>query len=376
MEPTGIEEKIKTLSGTLTILIEEMNEKLNKFRLEFSKALNEIQELKKETEEIKVQMKGVKTLEWESRNKNIIIFGLKDFENESKLETLNRVIKLFTDALKINIEKQQIDNIYWIGKRKPNRPLLIKFNNTITKDFIIRQKRIFGKWKVRVEEDFSPEIRNIRKRLVEYMWRERKNGKHAILSNDKILVNGVPFDLQFYERNHPLERANLETKENENSKYSLEGLNMIKDELNKLKHSIGSLRVDNNSFTKMIVTEAGENQTIRYEDHTHKKSKEDPKRILKFDSNWTLAAIKTPENSDQEVEERGNCNINREHTRRAKSAVVYNKQEDNKTRPAGTELSRTPREDKESKHSKNNYFLRNRPKPTTHQRRDNNPHLK
>ena len=93
---------------------------------------------------------------------------------------------------------------------------------------------------VRVEEDFRPEIRNIRKRLVEYMWRERKNGKHAILSNDKLLVNGVPFDLQFYERNHPLERANLEMKENENSKYSLEDLNKIKDELNKLKHRRGS----------------------------------------------------------------------------------------------------------------------------------------
>ena len=61
MEPTGIEEKIKTLSGTLTILIEDMNEKLNKFRLEYSKTLNEIQELKKETEEIKDQMKGVKS---------------------------------------------------------------------------------------------------------------------------------------------------------------------------------------------------------------------------------------------------------------------------------------------------------------------------
>ena len=59
MEPAGIEEKIKTLSGTLTILIEDMNEKLNKFKQDYNKALIEIQELKKETEKIKTQMKDV-----------------------------------------------------------------------------------------------------------------------------------------------------------------------------------------------------------------------------------------------------------------------------------------------------------------------------
>ena len=42
MEPAGAEEKIRTLTGTLTNLIEDMNEKLNKFRLEYSKTLNEM----------------------------------------------------------------------------------------------------------------------------------------------------------------------------------------------------------------------------------------------------------------------------------------------------------------------------------------------
>ena len=145
MESVGAEEKNRTLTGTLSKLIDDMNEKLNKFKQDYSKALNEIQELKKETEKIKTQMKDVKIIEWETRNKNIIIFGLKEFKYESKLETLNRVTNLFTEVLKINFKDRQIDNIYWIGKRKLTRPFLVKFNNTITKDHIKNKKRIFKK---------------------------------------------------------------------------------------------------------------------------------------------------------------------------------------------------------------------------------------
>ena len=58
------------------IPIEDMNEKLNNFKLEYNKTVNEIQNLKSETEKIKAQMIGNKTLEWESRNKNK---GLPEF---------------------------------------------------------------------------------------------------------------------------------------------------------------------------------------------------------------------------------------------------------------------------------------------------------
>ena len=134
MESVGIEEKFRSLTGTLKNLIEDMNEKLNNFKLEYNKTINEIQNLKSETEKIKTQMIGNKTLEWESRNKNIVIFGLKEEKNESKLEILNKVTKLFIEALGNKFGEHQIDNIYRIGRNKSNRPLLVKFNSTIIKE--------------------------------------------------------------------------------------------------------------------------------------------------------------------------------------------------------------------------------------------------
>ena len=46
METEGFEEKMQMLTDTLQNLVDNMNEKLNNFKKEYSKALNEIKEWK------------------------------------------------------------------------------------------------------------------------------------------------------------------------------------------------------------------------------------------------------------------------------------------------------------------------------------------
>lgn len=261
-------------------------------------------------------------------------------------------MNLFTEVLKINFKDRQIDNLYWIGKRKQNRPLLVKFNNTITKDHIINKKRMFGRWKVRVEEDYSPEICTIRRKLIEYMWKERKNGNHAILSRDKILINGIPYDLEFCEKNHHLGPEIAEQNEEEITEKSHIDWGRISEELNKLKENIYSLRLD---YTEESKTKIDRNQTIRKEDQTAKKPKKDTIRTLEIDSNWILKT--TPGNLDQQGNEHGNYNISSQPTYRAESAAAYNIQE---TRPEATEPTKTSREENYDNFSKNKYFLRKR----------------
>ena len=200
MEAEGIEEKMIMLTGTLQNIVDNINVKLNIFKEEYSEAVKEMQELKNETEKIKYQVKELRSLEWESRNRNIVIFGLKGDVNESKLDTYNRVMDLFSEVLQVKFKEHQIDNLYWIGKRKQNRPLLIKFTNSLTKEYIMEKKGMFTGWKLRLEEDYSPEICEIRKKLMEYMWKERRSGKYAVLAKDKIRVNGKMFDLDYYEK--------------------------------------------------------------------------------------------------------------------------------------------------------------------------------
>ena len=127
MEAEGIDEKLIMLTGMLQNIVDDINGKLNIFKEECSEVVKEIQDLKNETEKIKNQMKELRSLEWESRNRNIVIFGFKGEENENKLDTYSQVMDLFTKVLQVNLKDHQIDNLYWIGKRKHNRPLLIKF---------------------------------------------------------------------------------------------------------------------------------------------------------------------------------------------------------------------------------------------------------
>ena len=73
----------------------------------------------------------------ERRKRNIIIFCLEQQPNESKWETCERVIDLLAAKLQINIGTQHIDNLFWLGKQKQNRPLLIKFTSFLVKPEIM-----------------------------------------------------------------------------------------------------------------------------------------------------------------------------------------------------------------------------------------------
>ena len=368
MESADIEEKIRTLTSTLTNLIDDMNKKLIKFKQNYNETLTEIQDLKKETENIKTQMKEVKSIEWETRNKNIIIFGLQESKYEGKLETCNRVTKLFSEVLRTNFEAKQIDNLYRIGKSKSNRPLLIKLNSTITKDIIINKKRLFGKWKVRVDEDFNPEVCNIRRRLVKYMWMERKNGKHAILSKDKILVNNIPFDLHFYEQNYPLEPEKSVSKENEKSKFTSDEWSKIKEELSKLKDSIESLKPDSDKDSE---TKVNKNQTPTTDIQTTRKHKQDSKRTSKIDDNWTLARPSKPGNLEHQNTNPGTSNVNRKPTYLETAEPAFTTFEQKNSRTKINDRPRSPRDGNHDENNRSSYFLRNRhvilpPQPGIH----------
>ena len=78
----------------------------------------------------------------ERRKCNIIIFGLEELRNEDKWETCERALDLLALKLQINICTQHIDNLFWLGKQKQNRPLLIKFTSFMVKSVIMYKKRV------------------------------------------------------------------------------------------------------------------------------------------------------------------------------------------------------------------------------------------
>ena len=250
METEGVEKKLDMLTGMIQTMGEEINGKLNTFKEEWREVHKQIQELRKDTEQIKIQMKELIRAEGEARNRNIVIFGWRREENENKFETHQRVKDLFSKVLQINSKNIKIDNIDWIGKHKQFRPLLIKFTDSLTKEFIMERKSLFKGYKLRLEDDHNEEVRSIRRILVEYMWEARRRGQHAVLIRDRIQISGRLYDLQTCRKNFKTraeidkERERESARSTEEGKDEVENIRMIKVNLNEEKNN-GEIKTGN-----------------------------------------------------------------------------------------------------------------------------------
>jgi uncharacterized tellurite resistance protein B-like protein len=92
-------------------------------------------------------------LDEERRKNNIIIFGLQERGDESYLETLEMVVKFLGDKMGVEISKENIDYLTRLGRRRGERPILIKFTTFFKKLEIWRNKRNLTGTKIRVDED-------------------------------------------------------------------------------------------------------------------------------------------------------------------------------------------------------------------------------
>ena len=125
----------------------------------------------------------------EKRKRNIIVFGLEEFANETKWKTGERVMSLLAAKPQINIGMHYIDNLFWVGIKKQNRPILIKFTTCMAKSEIMCNKHRLKGTKLRIENDYHYSVRIKRKALLKHMWEARKVGKSAFLVHDKIKIN-------------------------------------------------------------------------------------------------------------------------------------------------------------------------------------------
>ena len=193
-----LDERLTKMTGVLQNLIEGVNSKLDGYHAEWKGTKKEVEEMKQELGIVKNQMQEVSRLGNVSRNHNIVIFGLNELRNEGKW---NRVLDLFSSELNIDIYEQNIDNLYWIGRRTHNRPLLVKFTSVLTRDLILERAKLLRGSKIKIGKDYDYRTRKIRRELLSYMWEARKNGQNASLYNDKLFLNGNIYDLEFCRKN-------------------------------------------------------------------------------------------------------------------------------------------------------------------------------
>lgn len=169
-------------------LLEPINEKLDNM------ATNIMQENKLKFEELEQKIeardKKIEYLENKIREKNLIFFGIKERENE-KLE--RTMIGLLREELKlINIDINNIELIKRIGKfdNKKTRPVLIEFNAKRIKTDILRHAKLLKQYKIYIEEDYTSEVLQDRRKLKPHFFEARNNGHKAVLIQNNLYIDG------------------------------------------------------------------------------------------------------------------------------------------------------------------------------------------
>lgn len=169
---TGVYEKIETNSENIGKLQQENN------RLQFR----------------------IDNLEANQRKKNLIFFGIQEERWEGRLDTYDIVFQICGEFFNMFLNENHIEEVFRVGRGR-NRPIIVKFASMHTKECIMSRLKNLKGTKIRVDQDFSFEVRNKRKLLTPFMKEARLKGNFATLVNDKLKINGNVYDLEFCQKN-------------------------------------------------------------------------------------------------------------------------------------------------------------------------------
>ncbi|XP_075553443.1 uncharacterized protein LOC142586063 isoform X1 [Dermacentor variabilis] len=129
-------------------------------------------------------------LENRSRRNNLIIYGLKEGDNESPAILEKRVMHdIFKDILAVEVKS--IERIHRIGKKRTarERPVILRFFDFTEKMSVLRNCSKLQGEQISISEDFSPAVREMRRKLWHSSQENRTRGDKVKLIFDKLRIN-------------------------------------------------------------------------------------------------------------------------------------------------------------------------------------------
>lgn len=174
-------------SGKNITALEQKIESLQNENLKLQKENKKIQE---DLNSIKAHIYKISPEKVEGKNEShVVLHGLSSYYKESEDELIDRVSYIFQDVLQLDISRY-IEEVAFIGKRGTCRPLKIELRNKRLIKHILLNSAYFRDVGLGVTEYLSePELKQ-RRELMKELQKARKNGQHAIIRNNKLIING------------------------------------------------------------------------------------------------------------------------------------------------------------------------------------------
>jgi hypothetical protein len=98
------------------------------------------------------------------------LFGLEDRNGERYDDTLKIVEQLKMEKMGVQEIRGHVDYVKRIGRSRGNRPTLVKFTTFLKKlEVVLKNTNKLAGSRIRVEQDYAKEVREIRRELIPYL---------------------------------------------------------------------------------------------------------------------------------------------------------------------------------------------------------------
>ncbi|UYV84107.1 hypothetical protein LAZ67_X001199 [Cordylochernes scorpioides] len=130
-------------------------------------------------------------LERRARENNLIIYGIESAETDSRELLLQKVKKLMAEDMQIT-DDVVIAECHRLG-RGPKAPILIEVPDHESRISLLKNSFKFRMLNIFMSRDYSPQIREQRKILIEKRKKLYKKGIGSKLRDNKLLLNGINY---------------------------------------------------------------------------------------------------------------------------------------------------------------------------------------
>ncbi|XP_061725465.1 uncharacterized protein LOC133531335 [Cydia pomonella] len=199
----GLKTEFTNKHTQLTSQQESMMQQINEANSKIDSLQRENQQIKTQLAQVQMRSNPVENPEIIKNQKKFIVYGLDEYYGEKESDLYPRLNNMFCDILNVNINSY-IESAQRIGKKGNRRPLLIELISKRMKAYILENSRAFRNTGYAVSDVLDNEALIIRRDLRDQLRRARESGKHAVIRNNRLFINGIECQPTQGIKSHPV----------------------------------------------------------------------------------------------------------------------------------------------------------------------------
>lgn len=204
------EEIEKTMKKEITNCLNKVSAEQNKLKSEIDSLTQKINVMETQYNKLQESLTKIQTQQptttsanncSNENSKKFVLYGLDENEWETEYDVYDRVINLFHDVVNVDLNGY-IEDITRLGKRGYRRPVIIELLSKKMTKYILQHSRLFSRSGLSVAELLDNEGIKKRNELGKILQKARKEGKHAIIRNNRLFIEGIEYRKSQSEENN------------------------------------------------------------------------------------------------------------------------------------------------------------------------------